>query len=397
MRIQPISNVKIDHIKTNLNSRRQLMPVFKGVQEIEEDYNKKIENLGFWDRNFTRKKKNLTLQKNAEILGYAKAQEAERVKWEENYKEQIKAINIAQRNNVSQEEIDKLKAKAKEAEDILKIQSELMQIKRNTGWDRIAGYDSEKAILSSEFIQAVGLEKTGQDVSIPNGILFFGPTGNGKTTFAKAFAEQAQCNLIEVDCLNVETDFLPELAKALKESKKYYDKHNTRSIILLDEFEKYGLDPEKGGNKSITSQLKSIMQGCSDNYKATFFLTTNNPQDIEPILLVDSRAPIRVFLDPPDNNNAGKVFEHYLKGKTTNYVNINNLVVELFKNQGDGAYSNSKIKTIVESCFKEAMNAKRVMTEIDLIQKIKVTLPDIKKTHLEKYTADIRAIVGNVR
>ena len=139
------------------------------------------------------------------------------------------------------------------------------------------------------------------------------------------------------------------------------------------------------------------MQSCADKYKATLFLTTNNPQDIEPILLVDSRVPIRVFLDPPDRINADRVVNYYLNGKTTNYINTNNIVDELFENQQNGAYSNSRIKTIIESCFKEAMKAKRILTEGDIINKIKETLPDIKKAHLEKYKEDVKAIVGTIK
>ena len=396
MRIQQISNYKRNYSKTNLYKNRQSTPSFKGVQEIEDSYNKKIKNLNWWSRNFTNKKENLNLQKNAEILGYAKAQEAERAKWQEYYETQIKAYENAQKNNTSQEEIAELKTKAKEAENILKIQTELMKVKQNTGWDRIAGYDSEKAILTSEFIQAVGLEKAGNEVSIPNGILFFGPTGNGKTTFAKAFAEQAQCPLIEVDSID-EDDFLESLDNALKEAKNNFKKDKLRSIILIDEFEKYGLDGEKGGNKKNIANLKSIMQASSDKYKATFFLTTNNPQDIDSILLADSRVPVRVFFDPPDRINAKRVFEYYIKEKTTNFINTNNIVNELFNNQEAGTYSNSRIKTIVEKCFKEATNEKRVMTEGDLIQKIKETLPDITKNHLEKYKADVKAIIGNIK
>ncbi len=396
MRIQQIDSTRGNYFKHSHIKTKTITPNFKGVQEIENSYDKKIKDLGWWKKHFTNAKKTLNLQKNAEILGYAKAQEVARIEMLKDYEEIRKALREAQQNHESQEKIDALTLKAKEAENILKIQEELTKVKENRGWDRIAGYDTEKAILSSEFIQGVGLEKTGQEVILPNGILFFGPTGNGKTTFAKAFAEQAQCPLIEVDSID-EADFLEDLNNALKESKKNYKKNNVRSIILIDEFEKYGLDGEKGGNRKNVANLKSIMQACSDKYKATLFLTTNNPLDIDPILLVDSRVPVRVFLDPPDRNNADRVFHYYLKGKTTNNINTNELINELFENQGEGAYSNSRIKTIVESCFKEAMNAKRTLTEGDLIRKIKETLPDIKKAHLEKYKYEVKEIVGIIK
>ena len=36
-------------------------------------------------------------------------------------------------------------------------------------------------------------EKNGEEANIPSSILFFGPKGNGKTTFALAFAEEIGC------------------------------------------------------------------------------------------------------------------------------------------------------------------------------------------------------------
>ena len=396
MRIQHIDSYRANSYRTNSNKIRQSNPSFNGIQEVVDEYDKKIKGLGWWKKHFTNAEELLKMQQTGAILGYARAQEAITLELQKEHKMQETALKEAQKNNLEPEELEKLKTKAKELETLLQIQQNLMKVKENKGWDRIAGYDSEKAILSSEFIQALGLEKIGQEVFIPNGILFFGPTGNGKTTFSKAFAEQAQCNLIEVDSLD-EDDFIKDLSKALKESKSNYDKHNIRSIILIDEFEKYGLSGEKGGNKQLIANLKSIMQSCSDKYKATLFLTTNNPLDIDPILLVDSRVPVRVYLDPPDKMNAERVFEYYIKDKTTNNINLNSVVNELFENQGDGAYSNSRIKTIVETCYKEAVAAKRLLTEGDLMQKIKETLPDIKKVHLEKYANDVKEIIGIVK
>lgn len=55
-------------------------------------------------------------------------------------------------------------------------------------------------------------EKSGQPAEIPNGILFYGPKGNGKTLFAKSFAEQLDCNHIKV---NVDVDDM-EMQEILK-------------------------------------------------------------------------------------------------------------------------------------------------------------------------------------
>ena len=51
-------------------------------------------------------------------------------------------------------------------------------------------------------------------------------------------------------------------------------------------------------------------------------------------------------------------------------------------------------KTI--EAFKE-YDAERKLYYDELVNKIKETLPDITKNHLEKYKADVKAIIGNIK
>lgn len=383
MQILPVSfRVQSSYRKTS----------FKGIRDITKPYDEEREILNnkSWVWNRSGKLNDINLRESAAVRAYAIAQE-ERLEEQKRYNEEVKKLLlVAKQNNESEEKISELKLKAQKADEALRTQAELSKVKKNKGWDKIAGYDQEKTILTDEFINNIVLEKGGnKDVTFPNGILFFGPTGNGKTTFAKAFAEQVQCPLIEIEPLN---DLKEELRKALNSSKENFEKTGTRSIILMDEFDNFG--SKKPENQQTVAMLKAIMTSCSDKYNATMFLTTNNPQDIDSILLADSRCPIRVYLDPPNKQNAENVFKYYLAGKTENNINYNNVVADLLNNQKDGAYSNSKIKTIVETCYKETAKLGRSITEGDLIEKIRKTLPDITGEHLKKYAKDIKMICG---
>lgn len=383
MQILPVSfRVQSSYRKTS----------FKGIRDITRPYDEEREILNnkSWVWNRSGKLNDINLRESAAVRAYAIAQE-ERLEEQKRYNEEVKKLLLAaKQNNESEEKISELKLKAQKADEALRTQAELSKVKENKGWDKIAGYDQEKTILTDEFINNIVLEKRGnKDVTFPNGILFFGPTGNGKTTFAEAFAEQIQCPLIEINPLN---DLKEELRKALNSSKENFEKTGTRSIILMDEFDNFG--SKKPENQQTVAMLKAIMTSCSDKYNATMFLTTNNPQDIDSILLADSRCPIRVYLDPPNRQNAENVFKYYLAGKTKNNINYNNVVTDLFNNQKDSAYSNSKIKTIVETCYKETAKLGRSITEGDLIEKIRKTLPDITGEHLKKYAKDIKMICG---
>lgn len=382
--------------KSRYSYKNSSQPSFGSVEGINEITNKYSGLKGKVKGLFKGKKRRaLEKQESAEILGYARGQQELLAFYEKQKVEAEERLKTAETNKASDEELKNLKAEVEEARRATQIQEELLKVKKNKGWDKISGYFSEKEALNSGFMQAVGLEKAGnKEIGelIPNGILFFGPTGNGKTTFAKAFAEQSKCILEET--MPGTSDFMDNLYKIAEKSKETFKKTNQRTIILMDEFDSIGLKAELGGNKALIGQLKAFMATCANKYKCTLFLTTNNPQDIDPILLADERTPLRVFLDPPNNENASHVFQHYLEGKSKVSKNIdtNRLADELLKPRAEGAFSNSRIRTIVENCYKQVATVAD-MTEDDLLQYIeKVAKPDILKEHLTKYELDKKAI-----
>lgn len=380
-------------VNYRINNQNYKNTSFKGIIDVTKPYEDEREILNdkffVWRR--SEKMRDIARREAAAIKAYALAQEERLEEMRKESARDKQLLEQAKINNESAEKIAQLEAKVQKAEAILKIQTELARVSKNKGWDKIAGYDQEKTILTEGFINNIALEKNGEkDLIFPNGILFFGPTGNGKTTFAKAFAEQSGCPLIEIPSFT--NNLREEINEALNNAKSNYENKGTRSIILMDEFDNFG--SKDAENKRNVAMLKAAMTGTAEKHKATFFLTTNNPLDIDSILLVDERCPIRVYLDPPNESNMGSVLKYYLEGKTDNYINCDNLISELSANRGDGAYSNSKIKTIVETCYKETAKLGRSMTEGDLITKIKGTLPDITKEHFDKYTNDIAKICG---
>lgn len=381
------------------NSNQQNSIAFKGVidsgfgglQKIldtTESAKDKIDGIGFWIGLFVDKdeeKRKIEEAEAQQIKGYAIAQQEIVKLLEQQSKEAEERLKEAQKNKENEARIRELELQAQKADKTLAIQKELMVTRKNKGWDRIAGYEEEKEILTAGFIQAVGLERAGnKEIALPNGILFFGPTGNGKTTFAKAFAEQAQCPLVEIDMMDTK-NFKENLMKAAEESLKTYEKENKRTIILLDEFESVGLKKEFGGDPVTIPALKSFMTNCAEKYKCTLFLTTNNPLDIEPILLVDERTPIKVFLDPPNKENASKVFKHYTGTKTSQSIDHDRLADEAVKVQPQKAYSCSRIKTSMEKTYKDCELAGKEMTEDDVIQQLVALPPDILEEHMKKY------------
>ena len=65
--------------------------------------------------------------------------------------------------------------------------------KVGNGFADVAGMEDLKTQLQSDVIDLLQHPKEAKDIglSIPNGLLFYGPPGCGKTFFAEKFAEEA--------------------------------------------------------------------------------------------------------------------------------------------------------------------------------------------------------------
>ena len=288
------------------------------------------------------------------------------------------------------EEQEKIKQEKKELEKTRKIQEiieNLTKVKKNKGFDRIAGYQKEKDILGKFFIDRIAMENLGESVPFPNGVLFYGPTGNGKTTFAEALAEQTQCNFAVVeeetgDC--VET--VKNIKKEAEKAKQKYEEDGTRTIILVDECESIlGKEGETGYDSRGIAMLKTFMSKCADKYKCTLFLTTNHPRRIDPIVLAPDRISVKVFLDPPDKDNTIEVAKHYAKDKVSGAIDYNKLADKIQEIRPKSAFSNSAIKGIIENAYIKAKYENRELTEADLLKGIEEFVPDIKEDALKKY------------
>ncbi len=240
------------------------------------------------------------------------------------------------------------------------------------------------------------LESAGQDVEFPNSILFFGPIGNGKTSFAKAFANSANCNFTEAKSSRTargktdrEKSFYDNLLSLAKVAQQNFLDTGKRTIILVDEIDRFAYE-----DSSISTKLKRFLENCSEDYHCTVFATTNNPMEIPSAIRGPKRMPIKVCIDPPDRDNAALVFEHYLKDCENidlSKIDFDELAEVLCSVQPERAYNNSQIESICNECIENS----DTITQEDLIYYIKREVPGIDRESMVKYKEEKELLVGD--
>ncbi len=307
-----------------------------------------------------------------------KAQKENNSKMQQALKAQMEEMQKA--HKVEMEELAKSINKASQSADVFAKIRDRSNIK---GFGKIAGYQEQIDTLLDHFGTPIALEKNGQAADVPGGILFFGPQGNGKTTFANAFAGQLDCELVSIRPVveknmdKASSKNWKNLNKVIEQAKKRFVQDRTRTIVLINEFDEFAPNGSK-----IIGTMKDLMDTLSKDYHCTIFATTNYPERIDKILLRDGRF-YKAGLPPADKANAEAVLKHYAMDFASNDVKYGDLADEIVKVQPDRAFSNARIRAAVIQIVEKCKNMGKKLTQIDLSNSIKNLGPDIDKAALE--------------
>lgn len=163
-----------------------------------------------------------------------------------------------------------------------------VNIVKGLGFAAVAGMDELKEQLREEVIDPLHHPEEYQryGVTIPNGMLLYGPPGCGKTFFAKHFAEEVGFNFMFVTPATLKSRYVnasqENIAKMFKEAEE-----NAPTIIFIDEINE--LVPNREGNvhemsKSAVNEMLAQMDRTGE--KGIFIIgATNYPHMIDPAIL----------------------------------------------------------------------------------------------------------------
>ncbi len=204
--------------------------------------------------------------------------------------------------------------------------------------------------------------------------MFYGPFGNGKTTLAQALAQQVGIPVISVDHCSTNEETIEKIENIAKNAKE-------RTAILLDE-----LDILAPKDSRTNGRLKQLMDKISSEYGCTLFATTNYPENIDRALLRDGRF-IKLGIPPADKENTKAVIEYYVKQSKnlSSDIDYNELANIVVKSQPNEAYSNDRIREIIQRISEEAIKTGKILTQKDLLDAINKSYPDIKEEDMDLF------------
>ena len=216
-------------------------------------------------------------------------------------------------------------------------------------------------------------------ISLPNGMLLYGPPGCGKTYFAEKFAEEAGFNFMMVKASDIASTYVhgtQEKIAALFESAQ----KKQPSILCFDEFD--AVVPERTDMMQQTSgevnEFLSQMNNCS--HRGIFIIATSNrPDKIDPAVLRTGRIDKMVYIPMPDEEARYEMFRLHLQDRPTD-----NLDLEKMAKETDG-YIASDIAYIVNDAAMNAGIQNIPINQTLIDESIKHTPPSIRPDIVKQY------------
>lgn len=237
---------------------------------------------------------------------------------------------------------------------LIKIVDELTNLR---GFDCIAGMHELKEILIAEVINPLRDPERFKKfkVSIPNGIILYGPPGCGKTFIVRKLAEELGYNFIEVKHSDLATPFIHgsvgNIGKVFANAQD-----NAPAIIFFDEIS--GLVPNRqnlqGEGSHKEEEINEFLMQLNDASDNGILVVgaTNFIDRIDPAILRPGRMDKKIYVSPPDFEARKELFKLGLSGRPYD----KNIDFKKLAENTEGFSSADIIEGVIEGAARIAAN-----------------------------------------
>lgn len=251
------------------------------------------------------------------------------------------------------------------------------------GFAAIAGMNELKEIFYKEIILPLEQRELYNKyrISLPNGILLYGPPGCGKTYLAQRLAEEIKHTFIEVRPSDLASVYIHGTQEKIGELFRKA-REQAPAIIFIDEIDAILPRREQSLSHHYSAEVNEFLSQVSDCSKDGIIIiaTTNRPDKIDPAALRSGRIDKLIYVPPPDKEARCELFKFFLSQRPIE----NNLDYDYLAMLTE-SYIVSDIELIVNQAARQALEERSDIKMQHLITQIKLVKPSISQGLLRFY------------
>jgi len=257
------------------------------------------------------------------------------------------------------------------------------RVKRGNGFADVAGMTELKEQLQSDVIDLLQNPEQAKELglSIPNGLLFYGPPGCGKTFFAEKFAEETGFNYQYVRGSDVASPYIDggkgKIADIFNEARQ-----NAPTILFLDEVDSLIRDRSAHNNATTAGAVNEFLtqlNNCGED-GVLVIAATNKPTDIDEAALRAGRLELKYYIPQPDKETRKRMFQIGIGKRNYDFGIDYDLLAERTEN-----YVSADISLVIDTAARLAFRRKIGKITMALLEeaisqiKPSLTLEQIKR------------------